>query len=129
MSSDESYNNDGGHPSWGLPKNAELKHVHPGPAGIDPIVIDDSFRSAKLLPERCDELLERLRGYGLMVAIHNDYWQDGKYYTFYLMTTRGGHYFKGESSMEHGGDTSALNQIKHAYNAHVTEVEKKEERR
>lgn len=23
------------------------KHVHPGPAGINPIVIDDSYRSAK----------------------------------------------------------------------------------
>lgn len=59
-------------------------------------------------------LLEELRNLGWMVAIHNDYWQDGKYYTFWLMTNRSGLYFKGESSMEHGGDIGALNQIKNA---------------
>jgi hypothetical protein len=60
------------------------------------------------------EVLEELRQDGWMVAIHNDYWQNGKLYTFWLVTNRDGRYFKGESSMEHGGDVSALNTIKNA---------------
>lgn len=70
--------------------------------------------SGSIKENSAENVLEELRSDGWMVAIHNDYWHDGKPHTFWLMTNRDGRYFKGESSMDHGGDVSALNQIKNA---------------
>lgn len=40
-------------------------------------------------------LLQRLRAHGWMVAVHNDYRQEGKVFTFWLFT-KGGSALKGE---------------------------------
>ncbi len=55
--------------------------------------------------------LDKLRAEGLSVAVHNDYQQDGKRFTFWLMTTeiRGQLYaYKGEGET----DAIALGQIR-----------------
>ena len=49
-----------------------------------------------------------IRAQGWMVAVHNDYRQDGKLYTFWLFT-KGDQAVKGEGI----SDKEALNQIRH----------------
>lgn len=51
--------------------------------------------------------LDELRSAGWVVAIHNDYRQNGKLYTFWLMTHPNGQYLKGEGKT----DCEALLQI------------------
>jgi hypothetical protein len=49
-------------------------------------------------------MLKRLRDNGWMVAVHNDYRQDGEFRTFWLFTNDDGYYLKGEGKT----DTEAL---------------------
>ena len=101
--------------------NQQIGVIRSHPAAT-PIFEQDEFANekhdaaiiAQAREETVDAVLKDLRKNGWMVAIHNDYRQDGKYYTFWLMTSNDGRYLKGESSMERGGDISARNQIKNA---------------
>lgn len=58
-----------------------------------------------------DYLLQKLRGQGLTVAVHNDYKLGGVAYTFWLMVDRTGMSYKGEAVT----DIDALLQIDSAY--------------
>ncbi len=57
--------------------------------------------------ESSDKVLENLRNAGWVVAIHNDYHQNGELHTFWLMTHPNGNYLKGEGKT----DCEALSQI------------------
>ena len=63
-------------------------------------------REAKLR----EALVDDLRQQGWSVAVHNDYRQDGRYVTFWLLTRRNGHWIKGEGET----DAQALNQCRAA---------------
>lgn len=52
-------------------------------------------------------LLEQIRGAGWTVAVHNDYRQGGKPWTFWLFTHPSGKYVKGEAHTDRG----ALQQV------------------
>jgi len=60
--------------------------------------------SKNLQPNNPDDI----RAKGWMVAVHNDYRQDGELYTFWLFT-KGDRAVKGEGRT----DTEALNVIRH----------------
>jgi hypothetical protein len=51
--------------------------------------------------------IDYLRSLGWMVAVHNDYKQNGEFHTFWLLTYPDGRYLKGEGKT----DDEALNQI------------------
>lgn len=51
-----------------------------------------------------DEILRKLRANGWSVAVHNDYHQNGRDCTFWLLTHRCGIWIKGEG----GSDVEAL---------------------
>jgi len=53
-----------------------------------------------------DALLSRIRRQGWVVAVHNDYHQDGEFHTFWLFT-HGNRCFKGEGET----DEAALLQV------------------
>ncbi len=47
-----------------------------------------------------------------MVAVHNDYRQDGKFYTFWLFTHPDGSYVKGEGHRDEDAIEQVYEQIK-----------------
>lgn len=54
-------------------------------------------------------ILTKLRDAGWSVAIHNDYWQNGVRYTFWLFTNKDtGRYVKGEAHTDFEALTRAL---------------------
>jgi len=77
-------------------------------AGSD---IATTVRSHPYQSERDKVLTEKridyLRSLGWMVAVHNDYKQNGEFHTFWLLTYPDGKYLKGEGKT----DEEALEQI------------------
>jgi hypothetical protein len=67
-----------------------------------------------MLAERANA--DDLRAAGWTVAVHNDYWQHGELYTFWLLTHPSGRWLKGEGL----SDAEALNQIRAVLNAEKT---------
>ena len=54
-----------------------------------------------------EKRIDYLRSLGWMVAVHNDYKQNGEFHTFWLLTYPDGKYLKGEGKT----DEEALEQI------------------
>jgi len=75
------------------------------------IKIERNVRSHPYQSERDKVLTEKridyLRSLGWMVAVHNDYKQNGEFHTFWLLTYPDGKYLKGEGKT----DDEALEQI------------------
>lgn len=59
------------------------------------------------VPGATVRLLDQIRGAGWSVAVHNDYRQGGKGWTFWLFTHSSGKYVKGEAHTDRG----ALQQV------------------
>ncbi len=80
---------------------AALERVHAlldAPTAPDPTMTDDPW-----------PLLTKLRDTGWSVAIHNDYWQNGIRYSFWLFTDKHtGRYVKGEGHTDSEALTQAL---------------------
>ena len=70
------------------------------------LICHSDFQSErdKVLTEK---RIDYLRSLGWMVAVHNDYKQNGEFHTFWLLTYPDGKYLKGEGKT----DEEALKQI------------------
>ncbi len=66
------------------------------------------------VPDNLRNWLDELRGQGLMVAVHNDYRQNGEHCTFWLFVGPNGMSYKGEGR----SDAEALNQVRSALATH-----------
>lgn len=57
---------------------------------------DAEVAAMKQLLSKGQSILDRLRSRGWLVAVHNDYTQDGRFHTFWLLT-KGSRFVKGEA--------------------------------
>ncbi len=61
------------------------------------------------------KILDDLRAAGWTVAIHNDYRQQGKHRTFYLLTHSNGFWVKGEADSDQAALVACRDEIERCY--------------
>jgi hypothetical protein len=93
--------------NWALQRVKAIATAYHGDVWTKPLIVQQEIDNATVRAAAC---ADDIRALGWSVAVHNDYRQNGKSFTFWLVTHPDGRWHKGEGQT----DSAALDQIRAA---------------